>query len=83
MKRLKLEQQTVERPQVKMVKKSHREKKTVYKQEKRNITNIVWQKKMMPSSKIMIYTRQRNIQVRKFKKVKQMMTVAEFRNKTV
>jgi hypothetical protein len=73
----------MERPQVKMVKKTHKMMKTVFKQEKRNITNIVWQKKMMPSSKIMIYTRQRSIQVRKFRKEKRVMKVAEFRNKTV
>jgi len=68
---------------VKMVKRVHKEKKTVFKQEKRNITNIVWEKQMQNSNKIMIYTRQRAIQVRKFKKEKRMMQVAEFRNKTV
>jgi len=66
-----------------MVKKTRRVKKTVYKKEERTIKKIKWVKKMANSDKIMIYTRQRVIQLRKFKKEKRSMKVVEFRNKTV
>jgi hypothetical protein len=38
---------------------------------------------MVDSDKIMIYTRQRAIKVRKFRKEKRVRTITEFRNKTV